>query len=217
MAHSVVLNYAEKALTDAGYEISKVNLGVSRNDARFFGTMTLRSNVVTGVNLAVGIRSSTDKSLSLGWCCGNRVFCCDNLAFSSDKVISRKHTTNGVLRYQEAICRVVSELADYRNIEEQRIRAMQNRLITEVEAESFLLRAYEAQLLSPVTLPVAIREWRTPSYHDFDERSVWRLYNAVTFALGKRAKTNPQAHAAATIKLGGILSPASEPHHANAV
>src|SRR5437868_5604471 len=68
--HGVVLNHALKALLDAGYEVEKMQLGVSRGDARFFGTLTLRTAVLSGTALAVGLRSSTDKSLSLGFAYG---------------------------------------------------------------------------------------------------------------------------------------------------
>src|SRR5437870_642904 len=71
--HGTVLDYATQALTDAGYGIEKMQLGLSRNDAKFFATLTLNSSVVAGVSLAVGLRSSLDRSISLQWCCGHRV------------------------------------------------------------------------------------------------------------------------------------------------
>ncbi len=206
--HGTVLDYAERALIDAGYQIDNMQLGLTRNDARFFATLTLRSDVASGVSLAVGLRSSVDKSISLQWCCGARVFVCDNLSFRSEQVIARKHTTHGVTRYQEAICKAVSGLASYRDQEGQRIRTMQQRLIDDHFAESFLLRAYQDEgMLSPRTLPVALKEWRESSFEEFREKTVWSLYNAVTFALGERIRSNPQAHAAATIRLGALLSP----------
>src|SRR5204863_8657549 len=111
----------------------------------------------------------------------------------------RKHTTNGVLRYQEAICRAVSELASYREQEGHRIRSMQQRLIDDHFAQSFLLRAYQDEgLLSTRTLPLALKEWRTPSFLDFEEKkNVWRLFNSVTFSLSDTVRSNPQRHAAA--------------------
>jgi hypothetical protein len=210
--HGTVLTYATQALADAGYEIDKMQLGLSRNDARFFGTLTLRSPVASGVSLAVGLRSSLDKSISLQWACGHRVFVCDNMAFRSEQVIARKHTTNGVLRYQEAICKAVSGLASYREQEGRRIRSMQQRIIDDHFAESFLLRAYQDEgLLSPRTLPLALKEWRTPSFPDFkEEKNVWRLFNALTFSLSETVRSNPQRHAAATIRLGALLSPEEE-------
>src|SRR5213078_4862309 len=115
------------------------SLGLTRDDARFFGTLLLKSALVSGVSLAVGLRSSLDKSISLQWCCGHRVTVCDNMAFRSELVIARKHTKNGVLRYQEAICKAVSGLASYREQEGHRIRSMQQRIIDDHFAESFLL------------------------------------------------------------------------------
>jgi hypothetical protein len=81
--HATVLEHAVGALESAGYGVAKMDLGLARDDARFFATLTLRSELIEGVSMAVGVRSSLDKSLSLGWCCGQRVFVCDNLAFRS--------------------------------------------------------------------------------------------------------------------------------------
>jgi len=210
--HGTVLTSATRALQDAGYAVEEMALGLSRGDARFFGTLTLGSPLASGVRLAVGLRSSTDKSLSLGFAYGSRVFCCDNLAFRADRVIAKRHTTFGLDRYHEAVCRCVAELAEFRDLERERIRRMQHRIVGDHFAEAFLLRAYQDEgLLSPRTLPVALREWRTPSFGEFAEsKSLWRLYNAVTFALGGRVRTNPQAHAAATIRLGALLEAPAE-------
>src|SRR3569623_1122030 len=61
--HAQVLGYAEHALTAAGYAVEKESLALSNDHVRFFGTLTLRVPVARGVNLAVGLRSSTDTSL----------------------------------------------------------------------------------------------------------------------------------------------------------
>lgn len=206
--HADVLTHAERALTDAGYGVERMNLALSRDDAKFFGTLTLRAPLADGVNLAVGIRSSIDKSLSLQWCSGSRVFVCDNLAFTSQTVITRKHTTFGIERYHEAISKVVSELDDYREYEAFRIRQMQSRPVSDEQAESVLLRAFELGIIGPHALPIAIDEWRKPRFPQFaEEKNAWRLYNALTYALGRRAQTNPQAHARSTIQLGTLVLP----------
>ena len=206
--HVDVLTHAEQALTAAGYGIERAGLALSSDSARFFGTLTLRTPLSDGVNLAVGLRSSIDKSIALQWCCGSRVFVCDNLAFTAQTMITRKHTRFGIDRYQEAICKVVEDLSDYREYEAFRIREMQRREVTDEQAESVLLRAFEVGIIGPHALPIAINEWRKPSFPPFAEgKNAWRLYNALTFALGKRAKTNPQAHARSTIQLGALVLP----------
>jgi hypothetical protein len=212
IAHSQVLSYAEEALMAAGYATDRLNLALSGNNARFFATLTLKSPLAEGVNLAVGLRSSTDKTISLQWCCGSRVFVCDNLAFSAQTMIARKHTRFGAERYQEAISRVIAGLSDYREYEAARISEMHRTQLTDDQAESILLRAFEKGILGPRALPIALKQWRDPSFPEFAEsRNAWRLYNALTFALGKRARTNPQAHAQATISLGALVLPKGLP------
>jgi hypothetical protein len=210
--HSDVLRFAADALGNAGYAIQKTDLGLSQDNMRFFGTLTLGTQLHDGAALAVGIRSSLDKSISMEWCCGSRVFCCDNLAFFSEVSISRRHTTHGIDRYQEAICRAVSGLDSFREMESRRIERMVSTSLTDERAESLLLRAFDQRILSNRTLPVAYREWRAPSFDEFShEKNLYRLWNAVTYALGPRAESNPQSFTAATICLGRLLSPEDAP------
>jgi hypothetical protein len=209
--HGTVLTYALSALQSAGYDVEKSRLGLSRNDLRFWGTLVLRNPIVSGVSLAVAVASSLDKSVSLRWGYGHHVFVCDNGAWSLERTIARKHTTHGVERYREAILNCVGELEQYRQVEAERIRRMQQQLIADHVAEALLLRAYQdEQILSPRTLPVALQEWREPSFVGLEEKNLWRLFNSVTYAIGPRAQTSPQAHAAATIRLGRLFLPAHE-------
>ncbi len=47
---------------------------VTPDDARFFGTLQLQAEILPGVGMAVGIRNSADKSMPIGFCCGQSVF-----------------------------------------------------------------------------------------------------------------------------------------------
>jgi hypothetical protein len=79
--------------------------------------------------------------------------------------------------------------------------------LTDVEAESFMLRAYERRIVSHRLLPDVIRGWREPGHDDFQARTAWSLYNAFTGALADRARSNPQQHAALTMRLAALLTP----------
>lgn len=212
--HGDVLRTAVNALGEAGYEVERTDLGLSKCNAKFFGTLTLKSKLADGVSLAVGIRSSIDKTIGLQWCAGNRVFVCDNLAFSSEKVISRKHTTNGITRYKEAIQHAVSDLRSFQEGETRRIELMQRTPLSPLEADGYLLRLYDAGVLSVRLLPDAIKEWREPTYPEFAPRTLWSLFNAATTVMGGRIGHQPQKHAALTIRLGSVLC--DGPQFANA-
>lgn len=195
-------------LRDAGFTPTKTRLALLREE-RFFATIDLDSALVPGVTVAVAIRSSHDCSLSYGFVAGNRTFCCDNLALTSDMSIhvKRKHSRNGEACFATAIARVIRErLPQFRKTEAHRLELMQRTELSDQAAESYLLRGYEQQILSIRTLPTAIKEWRTPSHPEFSEaRNVFRLYQAFTSALAPRSRTEPQAHAQATIRLGRLL------------
>lgn len=206
--HGTVLQMASEALQHAGYSITRQTLALAKDDQRFFATLVLGTSLAGNAALAVGLRSSHDKSISLQACFGSHVFVCSNLAFGAQYSVARRHTTFGVQRYQEALCQVVAKLDTFRAMEDERISNMIQTSLTDEHAESLLLRAFDQGILSNRTLPVAYREWREPSF-DFAERNVYRLWNACTFALGRRAETNPQAFTAQTIRLGNLLTTAS--------
>src|SRR5205823_2560781 len=149
--------------------------------------------------------NSTDKSLPLGFCAGNRVFVCDNLCFRSELLVNRKHTRFGQERFAEAICRAVQSLHQFKVAEAARIRRFQLLGLTDTQAESLMLRGYEQGIVSHRLLPRVIKEWRTPSCGDFEPRTVWSLLNAFTTSLGERQRTNPQQFAALTIRLQDLL------------
>ena len=206
MSHFTTVDTVEKSLNDAGFVVRSSNYGLSRNDARMFATMDLEAPLATGVTLAVGIRNSLDKSFPLGFIAGSRVFVCDNLAFRSELLVKRKHTRFGEMRFSEAIAQAVQTLGQFKEQESARIKRLQVREIDDIEAESYMLRAFERGVVSHRLLPNVIREWRQPSYEDFAElKNAWRLFNAFTTALMPRAKSNPQHHAALTMKLGALL------------
>ncbi len=203
--HSLVIDTVGQSLQAAGFRVERMNFALSRNDARLFATMDLASSLATGVNLAVGIRNSTDKSLPLGFVAGARVFVCDNMAFRSELLVTRKHTRNGTTRFQEAICQATQSLVQFREIESHRIRRFQHLELSDVKADSILLRSYEQGVVSHRLLPRVIKEWRTPSFEDFSGRTAWSLLNAFTGVLGERLRSNPQQFAALTIRLQDLF------------
>ncbi len=74
-----------------GHEIIREDYGVTPDGARFFGVLSLKSEY-GDYSDTVGLRNSHDKRFPIGISFGSRVFVCDNLAFSGDRVIRRKHT-----------------------------------------------------------------------------------------------------------------------------
>lgn len=205
--HATVLEALCTTLTQSGFLIEKERLGLSESKHRFFGTLDLRSELAHGVTLAVGVRNSTDQTFPLGFCAGSRVFVCDNLAFRSELMVRRKHTLHGATRFQEAITEAIGSLPQFMAGETQRIDMMQSTEIPGERAESLILRSYEQGIVSARFLPDVIRAWREPSAPEFEPRTLWSLFNAVTQVLKPRSLSNPQAFAVQTMRLHSLMNP----------
>jgi hypothetical protein len=201
LSHADVVQRVSAALAEAGFQIEKSSFALSRGDARLFAVLYLASALAQGVRLAVGVRNSHDKSFPIGFCAGGRVLVCDNLCFSGEVTIARKHTRHGDDRFIEALARAIRSLTQFRQTESARIERFQQAGIPDVTAESLLLRAYERGILSHRLLPRAIRAWREPPHEEFAPRTLWSLMNALTAALGERLKTDAQRFARLTIRL----------------
>lgn len=205
--HAAVVDTVGGALAAAGFVVRSARFALARAGARMFSTFDLGSPLAAGVTLAVGVRNSTDKSFPLGFCAGSRVFVCDNLAFSSELLVRRKHTRFGKDRFAEAIAQAVGALDQFREQEAVRIRRLAETAVTDQAAESYMLRAFDAGIVSHLALPRVLAGWREPAHEEFRPRTGWSLFNAFTTTLLPRSRTSPQHHAALTMRLGALLDP----------
>ena len=210
LAHRVVLDSVCGTLEGAGYMICRSRLSVSHGGARFFGTLDLTTSVSEGVTLAVGIRNSNDQSFPIGFCCGQRVFVCDNLAFTSEIVVSKKHTRFGQERYLEGLARAVGSLDQYRQSAVGWIGRMQSFELGDDLANSLLLQAYERKIVGLRLLPLVVDEWRKPTREEYRPRTAYSLFNCFTEVLGRERQSRfPAESALATMRLSKLLAPPS--------
>lgn len=206
IAHHAVLDRVKGVLGEFGYAVRREQLALSRNDARFFGTLDLESTLAEGVTLAVGIRSSLDQSVHLGFCAGSRTTVCDNMLFSAELMVRRKHTARAEQRFQADIAEAVAKLKGFRERESLRIERMRSTEVGPVAAESYILRGYERGIVPARQLGGVIKEWRNPSFPEFEGRTFWTLLQAFTTALGDTIQGDPQKHALRTMRLSAMLA-----------
>jgi hypothetical protein len=200
-----VLDRVSHSLEEAGYQVERCQLFLSRGDQRFFGTLDLSTSLAIGVNLVVGVRNSIDKSFPSAFCAGSRVLVSDAVAFTSELLVKSKHTLNGEQRFAKAVAEAVARLSDFRLEEAARIRKLQHMELADAWADSLILRAFEKDIVSTQLLPHIIREWRRPKFDEFRERTAWSLWNAFTSVLAKRMFKDPYKFAVQTMHLNHHL------------
>lgn len=207
LRHATVLDRVMETLDGAGFQIVRSQFAVAQQNHRFFGTLDLTTGIAEGITLTVGVRNSTDQSFPIGFAVGSRVFVCDNLAFSSEIVVARKHTRFGELRFNEAICKAVQSLHQYQDVAAKRIAWMQTAALSDDQANSLMLQAAEKEIVGWRALPKVIDQWREPRFDEFRDRTSWSLFNAFTQVLKDRQQTQPARAAHETIRLQKLLAP----------
>jgi len=164
------------------YELERSQYGLARDGAQLFGVHTYR-NGSDSMGLSIGFRNSYDKSMSVGIAIGASVFVCDNLALTGEIAIARKHTANVWQDLEElTITTIYRSQNNFTRIVED-AQVMQGQHLTDNDAYRLLGLLYGQGVISPRQIPVVKKEWLTPSHDEFEDRSVWSMYNAVTEAL----------------------------------
>jgi len=111
----------------------------------------------------VGVRNSHDQTYPAGLVAGTRVFVCDNLAFSGEVRISRKHTAHAMRDLHHLTARAVGNLGDKFYQLYRRMDAYKCRMLNDAEAHDIVIRAVDCRTITLSQIPDALVQWRYPS------------------------------------------------------
>ena len=94
--HGTLVSRVQDTLERSGLIVAEEAHGVTADGNRYFGLLRIKAESVIGdggdFGLVVGVRNSHDKSFPAGLVVGASVFVSDNLSFSGEIKIARKHT-----------------------------------------------------------------------------------------------------------------------------
>ncbi len=200
--HYDLLNSVGETLSRSGMHIVTEAHGLSKEGDRYFGML----QVMNGQNpddyaMIVGVRNSHDKSFPAALALGAGVFVCDNLSFSGEVKLARKHTRHIMRDLPGLVERGVGLLGDHRRHQDERIAAYKCHALTDGQAHDVLINALDARVITPRAIPDVLKEWRSPAHDEFSPRTVWSLFNAFTETFkGSAVRSLPQ-----TQKMHGLM------------
>lgn len=206
--HSYYANLIEDAVSDFGFQFRNVCHALNREGQQYFGLAELYSDRTANEQFALvaGWRSSYDKSLNANFVVGSQVFVCDNLAFSGEIQIGRKHTAN-ILRDLPALIRgAVSQTRVMAEQQEVRYARYQEAHVTDQRANHTIIRMLQMGVLTTSRVEKVVNEYYEPSHDEHldanGKRTTWTLFNAATETLkGSGLNTLPKR----TIALHGLI------------
>ena len=182
LAHSLVLNEVLHQLANCGFIVTEEAHALSHDGQRYFGVLniTLPGRGIFEWSWAVGIRNSHDKTFPAGLVAGTKVFCCDNLCFSGEVQIARKHTRYAERDLGHLTARAVGQLGGKLRRLDERILCYTETAVDDRHAHDIVIRALDAGAITTTQVPEVLQEWREPSHAEFQPRTAWSLFNAVT-------------------------------------
>ena len=189
--HHAVVDMVKYSLGFWGHEIVEEDYGVTADGARFFGVLSLKSDFGDYTD-TVGLRNSHDKRFPIGISFGSRVFVCDNLAFAGDHVIRRKHTANAKRDLPGLVAEVVEPLHEQRAAQARTFEHYRATSLDEVEVDHLVMQLFRTGVINVQRIADVVDAYERPP-HDWGDETVWRLFNAVTFALAGKVAENPGA------------------------
>jgi hypothetical protein len=164
LPHHILVEYTREALNDAGFQIVEEDHVVAKDGLRYFGGFALSHTSLSGDRrqIVCGVRNANDKSFPAAICIGNRMMVCENLCFSSEEKLTRRHTKNIMRDLRGVIVCAITRLIKAWNDMETRIKAYENVTLDEQQAAHLLLGLIDNSGLPARDFYNTILCWRNP-------------------------------------------------------
>lgn len=240
ISHGEMVDVVKNAIDQAGLTITEESYGLmGKGGEKFFGTFAVTSPQLQESNeagtqtapyrLMIGVRNSIDKSMAAGICFGARVMVCDNLCFSGEVTVMKKHT-KGIMRVlPQAALQAVKQFPGFLERQDRlfkRLRevtpgnspveivgtptadgGMEYRIKAQAKpVDHILMEAYRLGVIPSSGIGQVYEVWKNPPHDEFKIASAWSLFNAFTEYLKKIQGENPEVAASRSIRLTGLFA-----------
>jgi len=183
IAHETLISRVEQALVSLNMRVVEQAHALTKEGNRYFGLLRVANCQKTAEDYAyvLGLRNSHDKAFTASLAVGASVFVCDNLHFSGEITIARKHTRFIEQDLPKLTGNAVGMLAEKWNVMNDRIARYKETMLADSVANDFVIRALDVSACTLQQIPAILKEWRTPRHPEFGvNKSAWRLFNAFT-------------------------------------
>lgn len=181
VSHLQLIQSIETAVKATGLILGQQTHSLNQDGSRYFGLMEVQGKQnASDYGWVLGVRNSHDKSIPAGIVAGAMVFVCDNLSFSGEVRLSRRHTRNILRDLPQIAGRAMGQLLEHWNHQDKRIEAYKGTAVSDSLAHDLLIRALDVRACTNRQIPSILEEWRKPRHEAFQKPSAWSLFNAFT-------------------------------------
>lgn len=178
--HSQLVELTRQAISLAGLEVKTEEHALARDGLRYFGGFAVTGKDVESNDrqAVIGLRNSGDKSFAAAICLGTSILVCENLCFSSQINLARRHTVNILNDLPRVLADAVSRLTQHWSDMNTRFDAYKQTECKDVERIAVSMA--DCKAIPARDIYNVITEFRNPRHAEFKGGSLWSLYNSVT-------------------------------------
>ena len=182
ISHNPLIDKTRKHLDQGGFEVVDECHNLARDGKRYFGlfevTHPSRENAERGT--IVGLRNAHDKCFPAGLCAGDAPFVCDNLIFTNQVKLARRHTKNILGELDQVISRTLGRLFDFWVGQDNRVDSYKAFDLNNPQVNDLVIRAYKAGAIPKTKIADVVDQWESSDHDAFRDRNMNSLYNAFT-------------------------------------
>ncbi len=185
--HDRLINEARQSLKENGFTIEQEEHGLSEGDMNCFSGFALRKSGFDSEErqLVMGLRNSHNQKFASSLAIGNSMMVCENLCFSSDVTLARRHTKNIFKDLPFLFNKAIGQIQQTWDNQGKRIEAYKN---TEANEVSVLNKLVKAGLIKPTKIEAIFdnienggvdKDGNEGAFSEY-KGTLWNVYNAVT-------------------------------------
>lgn len=185
ISHQQLMDLTLESIHQAGFELDKETYSGAKDGQVGNGRYTIKNIADSEMQLQIGWQNSYDKSLSLKFAIGTRIFICQNGCVSGDFGAFRKKHVGSVQEFTpSAITEYIKRSGDvFSKIQEERETMKKIEMTKRTSAEIIGRMFLEEEIIQSTQLNIIKREMDNPSFDYGAAGSMWELYNHTTLAM----------------------------------
>lgn len=212
--HQRLIDLTLESIGGAGFELGSELYSAARDGQVANGRYTIKNVADSEMELQIGWQNSYDKSLSLKFAIGTKIFICQNGCVSGDYGAFRKKHVGTVQEFTpSAITEYIKSAGEaFRRMQEERDRMKEIEITRRTKAELIGRLYLEDSIINSVQMNIISRELDNPTHDYGAPGSMWELYNYTTFAMKETHPTlwmqnHQKAHSFFVNESGILVSP----------
>lgn len=217
ITHAQLIDLTLNSINGAGFTLDKETYSMAREGNIANGQFSIRNVADSEMQLQIGWQNSYDKSLSLKFAIGARIFICQNGMVHGDMGSFKKKHQGSVQEFTpNAITEYIKQAGEtFQQMQREREAMKQIELTKRTKAELIGRMLIEESFIASTQMNLIARELENPTHDYGAPNSLWELYNYSTFAMKElhpslRMNNHIKAHNF-FVSESGLFTPVSQP------